>query len=177
MSLALRAAGLGGRGMRNLRLRCSSCMWTRWLASGLLPAIAMAVLTSAPASAFGQSVVTTVGVGVRPTAIAVNPVTNAIYVADSGDGTVVVIHGATSSTCFIHALCVINVGTNPVAIAVNPVTDKIYVVNGGSNNVTVIDPGNANATTPVSVRTAPGAEAMNPVTNKVYLAECSSDND
>ena len=54
--------------------------------------------------------------------MAVNPVTNKIYVANDGSSNVTVIDGATNSTTTVAA-------GNPYAVAVNPVTNKIYVAN------------------------------------------------
>src|SRR5215471_17971442 len=56
-------------------------------------------------------------------AVAVNPVTNKIYVANRNTANVTVIDGATNNTTTVAA------GTTPVAIAVNPITNKIYVAN------------------------------------------------
>jgi YVTN family beta-propeller protein len=67
--------------------------------------------------------------------VAVNPVTDKIYVANNGSNTVTVMDGACNTTATVTA------GTNPSAVAVNPVTDKIYVTNFFSGNVTVIDGG------------------------------------
>jgi DNA-binding beta-propeller fold protein YncE len=108
-----------------------------------------------------------VPVGGNPSSIAVNPVTNKIYVETAGDN-VAVIDGATNSFATFNAG---SVGS----IAVNPVTDKVYISNGPfsgivsplqvsevdgvTNNVTIIAPGSA------------GPLAVDPVTNKVY---CSS---
>src|SRR5438552_13864843 len=55
-----------------------------------------------------QSVTATVTVGVSPFAIAVNPVSNKIYVAGSGSNNVTVINGADNSTT--------TVGVAPLAI-------------------------------------------------------------
>ncbi len=66
---------------------------------------------------------TTVSAGTGPVSVAVNPVTNKIYVANSGSNNVTVIDGATNSTTTVSA------GTGPRAVAVNPVTNKIYVAN------------------------------------------------
>ena len=57
--------------------------------------------------------------------MAVNPITNQIYVANYGSNTVTVIDGATNNTTTVAA------GTIPYAVAVNPNTNKIYVANGG----------------------------------------------
>ena len=80
--------------------------------------------------------------------MAVNPVTNKIYVANYGSNNVTVIDGATNATTTVAA------GTSPYAVAVNPVTNKIYVANHGSANVTVID-GATNGTTTVAAGTIP----------------------
>jgi YVTN family beta-propeller protein len=106
-------------------------------------------------------------VGSYPYAVAVNPVTNKVYVVNYVSGTVSVIAGASNSTTSVP------VGTDPRAVAVNPVTNKAYVANSGSGTVTVID-GSSNSTTAVTVGTTPWAVAVNPVTNKVYVANSSS---
>jgi YVTN family beta-propeller protein len=95
-------------------------------------------------------------------AVAVNTVTNQIYVANGG-ADVTVIDGATNNTTTVPA------GTNPVAVAVNSVTNQIYVVNEESNNVTVID-GATNNTTTVPAGNGPVAVAVNTVTNEIYVA-------
>jgi YVTN family beta-propeller protein len=101
--------------------------------------------------------------------VAVNPVTNKIYVANNGSANVTVINGADNSTATVAA------GTNPAAVAVNPVTNKSYVANLSSNNVTVIN-GADNSTATVAAGTNPQAVAVNPVTNKIYVANGNSAN-
>ncbi|MBP7686428.1 MAG: hypothetical protein KA765_00895, partial [Thermoflexales bacterium] len=112
---------------------------------------------------------TTVNVGALPSAVAVNPVTNKIYIANSGSNTVTVIDGATNGTTTV------NVGAFPSAVAVNPVTNQIYVVNPDGNSVTVID-GATNGTITVNVGAFPCAVAVNPVTNKIYVVNQNSNN-
>jgi YVTN family beta-propeller protein len=111
----------------------------------------------------------TVTAGTNPYAVAVNPNTNKIYVANYGSNNVTVIDGATNSTTEVSA------GTNPFTVAVNPNTNKIYVANYGSDNVTVID-GATNSTTTVTAGTFPYAAAVNPNTNKIYVANYGSNN-
>jgi YVTN family beta-propeller protein len=108
-----------------------------------------------------DAVVATVPVGTEPQAIAIDSVTNKIYVANLGN-TVTVINGASDSTTTV------TVGASPVAIAVNPATNKIYVANGFSDNVTVINGAN-NSTTNINVGIGPEAIAVNSVTNKIYV--------
>ena len=118
---------------------------------------------------------TTVAAGDYPVAVAVNPVTNQVYVAnrgsisDMGNDSVTVIDGSDHSTTTVA------VGNYPVALAVNPVTNKVYVANRDSDTVTVIDSSD-NSTTTVAVGDSPVALAVNPVTNKAYVVNRDSDN-
>jgi YVTN family beta-propeller protein len=114
-------------------------------------------------------VTTTINTGTNPQAVAVNPVTNKIYVANYYSDNVTVIDGATNGTITVSA------GDGPNAVVVNPVTNKIYTVNATSNNITVID-GATNNTTTVSAGDGPYAVAVNPVTNKIYVANYGSSN-
>jgi len=122
---------------------------------------AMGVLTLMAPTGRAQSVTAVVATGTAPRAVALNPVTNKIYVANNGSSSVTVIDGATNNTTTV------NVGSFPDAVAVNPVADKIYVANAGSGTVTVID-GATNATTTVNVGSNPDALAVNPLTNTIY---------
>src|SRR5260370_31735206 len=72
---------------------------------------------------------TRVAGGGGPAALAVNPVTNKVYVANNGGNNVTVIDGATNTTSTVAA------GAFSLAVAVNPLTNKIYV---SGSNVTVI---------------------------------------
>jgi YVTN family beta-propeller protein len=100
-------------------------------------------------------------------AVAVNPVTNKIYVASFYRDNVTVIDGATNDTVLVPT------GDYPIAVAVNPVTNRIYVANENSNNVTVID-GATNDTTSVPAAGQPVGVAVNPATNRIYVASRSS---
>jgi DNA-binding beta-propeller fold protein YncE len=98
--------------------------------------------------------------------IAVNPVTNKVYVGNQGS-TVNVIDGATNAMT--------NVGSSlnvPCAVAVNPATNKVYAPAcgaGSSYYLYVID----GASNTVNVVTLPWGHSngvvVNPVTNKVYV--------
>src|ERR1019366_5259012 len=90
-------------------------------------------------SVHAQNAIATVSTGTQPNAVAVNPVTNKIYVANKGIGlsgigcSLTVIDGATNTPTTIAS------GILPLALAVNPVTNKIYVANNGDTTVTIID--------------------------------------
>jgi len=138
--------------------------------------------TAAPAAfvpAFAVKGTVSVNVGKYPSAVAVNPKTNKIYVANNKSKNVTVIDGNTNKTTTVA------VGHEPVAVAVNQSTNKIYVLNqkgkaapdavnaDGTGSVTVID-GATNKTTTVPVDSEPGALAINEQTNKIYVANAGS---
>src|SRR5260370_40155111 len=85
----------------------------------------------------GQTVTATVKTGIIPVAVAVNPVTNKLYVANTGSSNVTVIDGSNNTTATVSA------GTNPQAVAGNPETNKVYVAKFSSNNVNVIEVDNS----------------------------------
>jgi YVTN family beta-propeller protein len=105
--------------------------------------------------------------GIGAQAIAVNPVTNTIYVNDYlalyPDGGVKVIDGATNGTSVDIR------GADAEAIAVNTVANKVYVacVHGP---VYVID-GATNYSTTLSAGLSLGGVAVNTVTNKAYVLD------
>ncbi len=72
--------------------------------------------------------------GTQPVAIAVNPVTNEVYVANSGGSVTIINEAQGSVTTF-------TVDLNPQAIIVNPVTNKIYVAAANGNGLLRFQPG------------------------------------
>ena len=76
---------------------------------------AIAVLMLVILASVGQAdyVTATVTVGTYPWAVAVNPVTNKIYVVNEGSYNVTVIDGATNGTATVGT------GNRPYAVAVN----------------------------------------------------------
>jgi YVTN family beta-propeller protein len=119
----------------------------------------------------------TITAGAFPVGIAVNSVTNTIYVACINSQNVLVIDGATDKV-----VATLTVGTNPVAIAVNSVTNKIYVADGSSEftsagqsmgyqNVTVVNGATNSILDQVAVAGGdPVAVAINTKTDTVYVA-------
>ncbi|NVN97702.1 MAG: choice-of-anchor D domain-containing protein, partial [Geobacteraceae bacterium] len=105
-----------------------------------------------------------------PSAIAVNPITNRIYIAHYGSNNVTVINGATDTVIGSG----ITVGTSPMAIAVNTETNKIYVANNVSGTVSVIDGGLGYVTNTITVGSNPRGLAVNPFTNLIYVANWGS---
>jgi YVTN family beta-propeller protein len=140
-----------------------------------------------------NNVIATIPVGADAYVLAVNSVTNTIYVANycgsdiscnSYSGTVSVINGANNTVT-----TTVNVGAGPAPPVVNSVTNKIYVANScgtdsscpinppysGPGTVTVID-GVTNNPTSVGVGVYPYGIDVNSVTNKIYVANnCGDD--
>ena len=106
-----------------------------------------------------------VTVGNGASGVAVNPLTNRVYVTNSGDGTVSVIDVRTNKVT-----TTIPVGDSPDGVAVNPVTNRVYVAGSRSGAVTVIDGATNAVTATVPVGDGPDAVAVNPITHTVYVA-------
>ncbi len=112
----------------------------------------------------------------QPWAVAVNPVTNTIFVADNASNTVSVIDGNTNT---LDPASPITVGTTPNALVVDSINNLVYVSNSGSSSVSVIN--GASLTTPPSTVTlvnfgtdgplTPNLLAFNPVLNQIYGAD------
>jgi YVTN family beta-propeller protein len=113
---------------------------------------------------------------IQPQAVAVNPVTNKIYVGNSVSNNVTVIDGATNSTTTVTDPN----ASFPIAVAVNSVTNKIYVKNVNFT-VTVID-GLTNSTVTLSTPTSsdsalsPNLVAVNAVTDRIYVVNYGTNN-
>ena len=115
---------------------------------------------------YAQSVIATVPVGNSPAAVAVDTVTNKVYVANINSGNVSVVDGNTNAV-----LATIPVGSGPWTIGVNELTNRIYIGNQYSGNVSVID-----GTTDTVIATIYCAGnglvsvSVDAVANKVYVS-------
>jgi YVTN family beta-propeller protein len=94
----------------------------------------------------------------QPAAVAVDFLTNQIYVANNASNNVTVINGTTDS---YQATLSDPKAVGPIAVAVNPVNNKVYVANNGSGNVTIIDGWLNKIITTVPGGPAPFALAVN----------------
>jgi YVTN family beta-propeller protein len=104
-----------------------------------------------------------------PTGIAVNPITNIIYVTNFKSNSVSVINGSTNS--LLH---VISIGEKPVGISVNPITNLVYVVNSFIDSISVID-GSTNAVLhTLDMASLPYGMDINPKLNLIYTIDPSS---
>ena len=114
-------------------------------------------IASRPAGAQGA-----IPAGNTSTAIAINPATNSIYVANEFSNDVTVIDAST------HATRSVAVGSRPRDIAVNTRTNRIYVNTTGDSSLAVIDGATLGVTRLPLGSTGP--VSVNEVTNKVYVA-------
>ena len=133
----------------------------------MLLASAISFALTIPVNA--TAVVATIHVGGRPSGVAVNPVTNRIYVVNELDQNLSVIEGATNTV-----IALIPVGGLPVDVAVNPATNRIFVANESDDTVSVIDGVNNTVITSIPVDSNPAAVAVNSSTNRIYVANQSS---
>ncbi len=127
--------------------------------AAMLTAILLVCAAVSPARA--QVVRASIPTSSSPSAISVNPATNTVYVASSGNNSVTVIDGSTFRTKTV------NVGAGPVAIDVDTSTNKIFVANRAGSSVTVID-GATNATSTIALHGTPTSIAVNSVTHMIY---------
>ncbi|MBA3832589.1 MAG: YncE family protein [Chthoniobacterales bacterium] len=122
-------------------------------------------------------------VGNAPRSLAINRVTDTIYVPNLGDGTVSVIDGDRCNGMEVSGCgqtpATTAVGTSPQEVAVDDTTNTIYVVNQDDATVSVIDGTHCNGMDTsgcnqswprVAVGASPQALAVNPDNHTVYVA-------
>jgi YVTN family beta-propeller protein len=125
----------------------------------------VAAVGPASAADYNYRVTATIGsAGSEPSAVAVDPTTDTVYVADESGNTVTVIDGETGTVT-----ATIGVGTVPQAIAVDASTDTVYVANLGGT-VSVIDGATDTVTATITVGITPDGVAVDPVTHTVYVS-------
>ncbi|MGE7053133.1 S-layer homology domain-containing protein [Paenibacillus glucanolyticus] len=127
----------------------------------------IAAFFAAPESTSADTSLKNVETGGLPYSVAVNPVTNKIYVVNKLSHNMTIIDGATNKSKTIE------VGKNPEKVSVNPVTNKIYVTLG-EQKVAVIDGESDTVTTKVAVGSSPTSVEVNTVTNKIYVVNVNS---
>jgi YVTN family beta-propeller protein len=123
-----------------------------------------------PPSVFGTGI--SIGADSDPTGMAYNPITNTIYVANSGNDSVSVIDCNTNSV--INTI-ILPAASSPVEVAYNPISNTMYVTCNNANTVSVIDCNtNSIVGLPINVGTAPLGISYNTLNNTMYVAHNSS---
>ena len=141
--------------------------------AALALACALAALSSnAVLAQAGPFATATAPVGANPTAIAFNPATRKIYVANHDDGTVTILKASYPSA---QVIATVPVGRQPNHIAVNTETDAVYVSNEGDGTMSVID-ARTDQVRSSTIVVVGGAMAVDPNTNHMFmLRESPSD--
>ena len=114
-----------------------------------------------------NKIVTTIGVGLAPSGVAVTPDGKKAYVANRAvSGTVSVIDTATNAVS-----ATITVGSNPVGVAVKPDGSKVYVASQGRHStLSVIDTATDTVSATIDVGPTPFGVAVTPDGRKVFVA-------
>ena len=97
-----------------------------------------------------------ISVGSHPHGVAVNPLTNTVYVTNYSGHSVSVINGSNN-----HVRSTVTVGTHPFGVAVNTSTNTVYVTNISGNSVSVINGSTNTVTSTISVGSKPQGVAAN----------------
>jgi YVTN family beta-propeller protein len=108
--------------------------------------------------------------GRTPCAVAIDPRTNAVYVANYADGSVTVLDAGMG-----RRVATIPVGVHPQALAVDVVRGLVYVANTSSGTVTLIDEERRKRVATVPAGKAPYALAVDPGSSKLYVANEAGD--
>ncbi len=126
---------------------------------------------------YAQTIIDTIklrpesGNGVNPVAIAVDPNSNRIYIANEASNNVSVIDGETN-----EVVDTVVVGQSPRGIAVNTSTNRVYVANSADNNVNIISATTNQVVNTAPVGISPQCIGINTASNKIYVANKDSDN-
>jgi YVTN family beta-propeller protein len=129
----------------------------------VLLAAAIAASCALPAaSAFAQSVGATIPVGTNPLGIAVNPVSNKLYVANAGSDNVTVIDLTSGGSATIPS------GDFTRWLGINTETNRIYASALLGANVTVINGATDTVATTLGTGGA-GWTAVNPLNDRAYV--------
>jgi|GEM_PF-4729961 DNA-binding beta-propeller fold protein YncE len=123
-----------------------------------------ATFSLAVVDATSNTVISTVALRSGAYGIAVNPVTNRLYITLSTAGGVQVLEGVGYTE-----IAYSGTGAEPEAVAVNTVTNTIYIANLAGQTVTILD-GSTNLGQYTLSVPSPWAIAVNEATNLIYVA-------
>ena len=110
------------------------------------------------------SVKPTITVGVYPVGVAVDSLSNRIFVSNTGDDTLAVIDGASN-----NVVATVPVGKEPCAVGTDSLSKLTYVANVNSNDVTVIDTNSNTVTATVPVGRFPCAVGVIGWSSRIYV--------
>ena len=110
------------------------------------------------------------GLGAHPISLAVNSITNRIYVANQISNNVSVLDGATNSI-----ITTIAGFSGPVGVAVNPITNHVYIGNSVTDSLSVIDGATNTTIASITLGTDPFRVAVDSSTNRIYVTQWLTD--
>lgn len=116
-----------------------------------------------------ESVAATIPVGASPTGIAVSPLANRVFVANTASNSVSVID--TTSNTVVN---VIAVGSSPRGVAVSPDGSLVYVANSVSDTVSVISTASGAVVKTISVPGGPAGVTFNSAGNMVFVSSSTA---
>ncbi|MBY0547624.1 MAG: beta-propeller fold lactonase family protein [Candidatus Obscuribacterales bacterium] len=116
-----------------------------------------------------ESVAATIPVGASPTGIAVSPLANLVFVANTAANSVSVID--TASNAVVNTVAV---GASPRGVAVSPDGSLVYVANSASDTVSVISTASGAVIKTISVPGGPAGVTFNSAGNMVFVTSTSS---
>jgi len=137
----------------------------------------VAIAAAAEAAHQKAAVLATIPTPSRPHIVAVDPITNRVYVSLLFSAGVKVIDGATNTVIDDYP-----VAAGPSAVAVNPITRRLYVTHGrtlqaGGNTVSVLDADTGELLASIPVGGGPEFVKVNTLTNKIYVAQTQQGSD
>jgi YVTN family beta-propeller protein len=138
----------------------------------------LAAANLAVASNQAPTILTTLGVGPAPNAVAVNTVTGIAVVANSGTGananTISLIDLNPADANYLHTVGTpLQVGVSPTSVAIDNIRNLAVVTNNGSNSVSIIDlstsPPTVKATITAKLDVKPYSVGVNPLTGQALV--------
>ena len=115
-----------------------------------------------------NTVVATIANMSDPFGVAVNSITNQVFVSNLNGNNVAVIDGATNTI-----ITTVPVGNTPAGVRANSATNLIYVANVGSGTISVIDGTTDTVTNTFTLppSAGPGIIALDPITNHLFITD------
>lgn len=100
----------------------------------------------------------------RPSAVAINPLTERVYITSRDTDQLLVLDGATQAL-----LAAIPVGEEPFGVAVNPATNRVYVAGFGDGRLSVIDGAANQVITELALGPRLSYVGVDTATNRIYV--------
>ncbi|HZD35310.1 MAG TPA: beta-propeller fold lactonase family protein, partial [Nitrososphaeraceae archaeon] len=119
-----------------------------------------------------NTVISNITVGLEPNDLAVNTITNRLYVSNSGSDTISVIDYYVSETGTLETseIATIKVGDSPTSLSLDEDSNILYVTNSESNTISVIDGSTNKVTREIEIPPNPSDILVNPLLKRLYVA-------